>query len=156
MNCAECGALVGADQQFCRSCGTAVAANTSPPIHPRTVVLISVLLVFVGIIIGVTGGMVDLRWLKFTGVYIMLAGFLSLVAGSPILERIVETRTRWRRLDEAKAIKQRSASSGSSPNLSRADTTNKLLPVPEQDFIPSPPSVTEHSTELLQQPTRKK
>src|SRR4051812_34555993 len=153
VNCPGCGASVEAGQYFCRACGAAVGSEVWPLIHPRTVMLTAVLLVFAGLIVAVTGGMVDLRWLKFTGVYIMLAGFLSLVAGNLILQRIAETRTRWRIADE-RTRRHRSSSPEHSREIDRADTTNKPLPVGENDFIP--PTVVEHTTKHLKQPASRK
>jgi hypothetical protein len=63
VHCSDCGASIGADQQFCRSCGSALTADALPLMLPQTVTLISVLLVFLGVLVGVTGGMVELRWL---------------------------------------------------------------------------------------------
>ena len=144
MACPNCGAPVYDDQQFCRSCGSAIGDDASPLILPQTVFLISVLLMFLGIFVGVTGGIVELRWLKFTGVYITLIGFVSLVGGNLILQRIAETKTRWR-IAEEKA-KRRSTRPADDLNH-RADTTNKLLPVGQDDFVPS--SIVENTTSFL-------
>jgi hypothetical protein len=151
VNCMDCGASIGADQQFCRACGAALTADALPLVLPQTVALVSVLIVFLGVLVGVTGGMVELRWLKFTGVYILLIGFVSLVGGNLILQRIAETRTRWR-IAAAKANRNRSAPTESPEPIERADTTNKLLPVGENDFVP--PNIAEHTTERLEEPAR--
>jgi hypothetical protein len=153
VNCPSCGASVEADQQFCRSCGASVGDDLSPLILPQTVALISLLLMFFGIFVGVTGGMVELRWLRFTGVYITLIGFVSLVGGNLILQRIAETKSRWR-IAAAKAKRRGSPPPEGSQPLERADTTNKLLPVGENDFVPS--SIVENTTELLKEPSRRK
>jgi hypothetical protein len=115
--------------------------------------LIAVLLMLAGIFIGVTGGMVELRWLKFTGVYITLFGFVAMVAGNLILQRIAETRTRWRVADMKSQRRRRAESPRTAATVERADTTNKLLPVGENDFIPT--SVVEDTTELLREPARR-
>lgn len=94
----------------------------------------------------------ELRWLKFTGVYILLVGFLSLVGANLILQRIAEMRAGWR-VEDAKA-KRRAATQPAPPPLERADTTNKLPPVPANDLIP--PSVVEGTTELLKEPRYRK
>ena len=89
---------------------------------------------FAGIILGVGGGMADLRWLKAIGVLIAITGMFSIVAGNLILQ----LRSSQRRKPKA---------SWQPPDLERADTTNKLLPIGQNDFIPS---VVENTTELLQ------
>lgn len=143
MNCPTCSASVEATQQFCRACGASLTEDAGPKVHPRTVVLVAVLAMFFGIIVGVTGGMLELRWLKFTGVYITLIGMLTLVGGNLILQRIAETRNKWR-IADANVERRRS--------LDRADTTNKLPPINVNDFPPS--SVVENSTEFLKEPRR--
>ncbi len=148
MTCPNCGISVDNDQQFCRSCGTPVGDDATQWILPQTVVLISLLLMFLGIIVGVIGGMIELRWLKFTGVYITLIGFVSLVGGNLILQRIAETRQKWR-VAKTKAERRRTQQPAGSADLERADTTKKLLPVGEDDFIPS--SVVENTTEFLKE-----
>jgi hypothetical protein len=118
------------------------------------VAIIAVVLMFLGIIVSVTGGMVELRWLKFTGVYMTLLGFIALVGGNLILQQVAETRRNWR-IADARAKRRRSApASGDPQTLERADTTNKLLPVGEDDFVPR--SVVENTTELLKEPSRRK
>jgi hypothetical protein len=82
----------------------------------------------------------------------MLIGFVSLVGGNLILQRIAETRNRWR-IAAAKARRHRSQTAESSEPLERADTTNKLLPVGENDFVA--PNIAEHTTERLKDPARK-
>jgi hypothetical protein len=92
--------------------------------------LICVLLTFAGIVAAIAGDMEGLRWLKFTGVFIAIAGMFSIVAGSLILEM----------RGEPKNLPQPAT-------LEKAATTNKLLPVGQNDFVPT---VVEDTTELLQ------
>ena len=96
--------------------------------------LISVLVTFAGIILAIAGSMAGLRWLNFTGVFIAIAGMFSVVAGSLILQMRGPGRP------QPKDVSQQ-------PTLERADTTSKLLPIGQNDFIPS---VVEDTTELLQ------
>src|SRR6478609_6341415 len=86
MNCPNCGTSVQADQQFCRSCGTALMDDMPRRISPQVLTLICVLMTFAGIILGVGGGMADLRWLKAIGVLIAITGMFSIVAGNLILQ----------------------------------------------------------------------
>ena len=105
-----------------------------PRVRPQVLTLISVLVTFAGIMLGIAGGMIELRWLRFTGVFIAIAGMFSIVIGG----LIVQMRSTARRKPKA---------SWQPPDLERADTTNKLLPIGQNDFIPS---VVENTTELLQ------
>src|SRR3954453_12163456 len=123
MNCPNCGTSVETDQQFCRSCGTALMDDMPRRISPQVLTLICVLMTFAGIILGVGGGMADLRWLKAIGVLIAITGMFSIVAGNLILQ----LRSSQRRKPQT---------SRQPPELERADTTNKLLPLGQNDFIP--------------------
>jgi predicted nucleic acid-binding Zn ribbon protein len=134
MNCPGCGTPVEAGQQFCRSCGTALTDEMRPGLRPQILTLICVLLTFVGIVVGIAGGMAELRWLKNTGVLLAITGMFSIVAGNLILQMRGPQRLTRRHDPEP-------------PNFERADTTNKLLPLGQNDYIPS---VVENTTDLLQ------
>ncbi|MEP6705257.1 MAG: hypothetical protein ABJB34_10680, partial [Acidobacteriota bacterium] len=75
------------------------------------------------------------RWLTFTGVFITIGGMFLMAAYSLIRQ----SSPRRRRVKAAKTL----------ADVLRADTTNKLLPIGENDFVPS---VVENTTELLKFP----
>jgi hypothetical protein len=132
MNCPDCGSPTLRDQQYCRSCGAALSANARRRINPRVWGLMTLVTAFGGLMIAMTGKMLELRWLTFTGVFILMGGMFLLA----ILAFLWETRPR----------KRNTAPSPQEQPLSPADTTNKLLPIADNDFIPS---VTERTTDLL-------
>lgn len=134
MNCPGCSASVETDQQFCRSCGTALLTDSPSRFRPQVVMLLTLLLTFIGIIIAIGGDMAGLRWLKFTGVFAALGGLFSMMAAAIIMDMRSPKRSALRNAQQP-------------ATLERADTTNKLLPVGENDFIPS---VIEHTTERLE------
>lgn len=90
---------------------------------------------FGGLLVALTGKMLELRWLTFTGVFIMIGG-IFLVAAYSLLR---QSRPRKRKATQPQQPE---------PAL-RADTTNKLLPIGNNDFIPS---VVEGTTDLLKTP----
>ena len=134
MNCSSCGGSVEPDQQFCRSCGSLLLDDQPRRVRPQIVMLIIFAVIFLGVVAGMSGDMAGLKWLKFTGVFIALAGMFSM-AGASIL------------MSMPKAARPKPQKGLQPPTLERADTTNKLLPIGENDFIGS---VTENTTELLQ------
>lgn len=93
------------------------------------------MLVFGGLLTAMGGKLFGVKWITFTGLFIMIGG-IFLVAAYGLLR---ETRPRKRK---AKPV------APPEPVL-RADTTNKLLPIGDNDFIPS---VVEPTTELLKTP----
>lgn len=135
MNCPNCGTPSIADQQFCRACGESLMpGETRRSISPQFWGLV---MAFAGILIAMSGKLIDLRWLIFSGVFISIAGMWTVVA-IPLLRR-------------SRPKKARDTSYLQPESLPRADTTNKLsLPVGENDFVPS--SVVEGTTELLKEP----
>jgi hypothetical protein len=98
-------------------------------------------IMFGGLMVAMAGKMADVRWLTFTGIFAVLIGmFLMAAAGM---------------MREYGAGKPRRRSTPPRPKAGMplpADTTNKLLPVGETDFIPS---VTEHTTNLLKVEVKK-
>lgn len=93
-------------------------------------------LVFAGLLVSITGKMLDLRWLAFAGLYIMVAGMFGIVAFSMLRQ----TRRRKSVLVDT---------AGLEPVLP-SNTTNKLeLPVGHNDYISS---VVEGTTDLLEAP----
>lgn len=93
---------------------------------------------FGGILLALAGKMADLSWLVFAGVFISIGG-MFMIAAIPLLRR-------------SGPPKRKAATSQQPESLTPAVTTNKLLPIGENDFIPS---VTERTTELLKQPANR-
>lgn len=85
--------------------------------------------------VAIMGKMIDMRWLVFTGVFICIGGMFLMAALAMFRETRPKKRTP-RQVPEPAP-------------LTRADTTNKLLPIGENDFIPS---VTDATTNLLKTP----
>jgi predicted nucleic acid-binding Zn ribbon protein len=134
MHCPNCESQTLADQQFCRSCGESLIAD-----EPRRSIppqFWGLVMAFGGILLAMTGKLADLRWLLFAGVFLSIGGMFLIAALSMVL------RSRPRK---QKSIRQ-------PDSLSSADTTNKLLPIGEFDFIPS---VTENTTDLLKEPVKR-
>lgn len=134
MNCPNCGSTTSADQQFCRSCGESL--TTDEPRRSTAPQFWGLVMAFGGILLAMSGKIADLRWLLFAGVFLSIGG-MFLIAALSILR---QSRPR-----KHKAI----VSPQRSESLSPADTTNKLLPIGEFDYIPS---VTENTTDLLKEP----
>lgn len=88
--------------------------------------------------IALTGKMMDLKWLTFTGVFISIGGMFLMAAFSML--RQSQSRNR-----KARPHPQPEP-------LFHANTTNKLLPIGNNDLIPS---VTEATTNLLKTPANK-
>ncbi|MBK6590362.1 MAG: zinc ribbon domain-containing protein [Acidobacteria bacterium] len=81
MNCPNCGTPIQNDQQFCRSCGTQVAAAGPRRFDPR---LAGLTMAFGGILIALAGSFVELRAVLFLGVIISIAG-MFFIAAYPML-----------------------------------------------------------------------
>lgn len=136
MNCPNCGSQTKADQHFCRECGASLAEGEKRSFNPRAWGLLILILLFGGLMITMTGKMLDLRWLAFTGFFIIIGSLFSAAALSL-----------WR---QTRPRKRKTVSSPQPESFERADTTNKLFPLgANDDFIPS---VTEPTTELLKTP----
>src|SRR5436190_3829988 len=120
MNCPNCGSPTFADQQFCRSCGAMLVEGERRGIPPQ---FWGLAMAFGGILIALSGKLIDLRWLVFAGVFISIAGMFTIAAIS--LLRNSGTR------------KIRPVPSHQPGSLTPAGTTNKLLPIGENDYIGS-------------------
>jgi hypothetical protein len=113
-------------------------SEPTPGVPQRTWALIGLAMAFMGILLALAGKFSNAQWLLYAGVFISITGMFSIAAIS--LLRPARSRKRV-----APAIVQ--------PELiSKADTTNKLLPVSENNFIPS---VVEGTTQLLKIPVEK-
>ena len=135
MNCPNCGSETFGNQQYCRSCGADLVGDRPRISRGQIRGLFILMMTFGGLMVALSGKMLELRWLTFTGVFIMVGG-MFLVAAYSLLRQSRPRRSK------RKAIEQ--------PEMAlRADTTNKLLPIGENDFIPS---VVEPTTDLLETP----
>jgi len=94
------------------------------------------MLIFGGLLIAMGGKMWAVKWVLFTGLVITFGGMFAIAAYGLMLQ------TRPRRSKPKPIVVPR-------PEVLRADTTNKLLPIPDNDFIPS---VVDDTTELLETP----
>jgi hypothetical protein len=135
MNCPNCGSEIFANQQYCRLCGADLVEDRPSVFRPQIGALLVLLLIFGGLLTAMAGKLWSVKWVTFTGVFIMIGG-MFLVAAYGLLR---QSRPRSRK---------RKPLPPSEPLL-RADTTNKLLPIGDNDFIPS---VVDPTTELLTTP----
>lgn len=93
------------------------------------------IVMFGGITVAMTGKMLDLRWLTFTGVIVSIGGMFMMAASAMYRQ--------------SRPLKQKIPHTPQAETSFRADPTNKLLPLGENDFYPS---VTEATTNLLKTP----
>lgn len=137
MNCSNCGTPTISDQQFCRTCGTELMAGGSKRLNRRFWALAMLTWMFAGLLVSMTGKMLDLRWMIFTGIFLMIGGMFGVAVVATIRQS---------------GPRKRNAADFLTPDsLSRAETTNKLLPIGDDNFIPS---VVEGTTELLKTPVQ--
>ncbi len=130
MECPNCGSHVAYDQQFCRDCGDALKASAQRRRIPRAFWGLSI--AFAGILLALIGSMIDVRAVVMSGVIMSILGMFSIAAMS-ILNQ---------------GGKQSSPVQKHPSFLPKADTTNKLPAMSAMDHFPS---VTEHTTKLLEQ-----
>src|SRR5262245_51080701 len=126
MNCPDCATPIDADQNFCRDCGLELI--TRPPSRVRVGGVVVIGLVFAGLLVAMFGKMFDMRWLSYLGLVVMFTGAFIIAAYGFLRE--TRLRRRAPRTD-------RKLAQPSPIELERADTTNKLLPVGDADYIPS-------------------
>jgi predicted nucleic acid-binding Zn ribbon protein len=140
MNCTKCGASIVADQHFCRDCGAELVPRRPSRVRAAGVAVLA--LMFVGLMVAMFGKMFEIRWLAYFGLAILMSGaFVIAVYGF-----LRETRPRRR-------IAARPAGSSTAQlSVEKVDTTSKLLPLGEDDFIPS---VVENTTNLLETPVKR-
>ena len=138
MNCPKCGLQVTPDQKYCRSCGVALQINaidlSNQPGISRAGKMrrIGLLSMFSGLGIAVTGSMVlHLDLVIYIGVLMNFLGMFLIVYPSVIP------------VGRQKPV---SLTSAQPDALTPAETTKKLTPMNDLDFIPS---VTEGTTNLL-------
>ena len=140
MNCPACGKSIDEGQNFCRDCGAELIASRPSRVRMAGVGVIAMM--FIGLLVAMFGKMFEMKWLSYLGLVVMFTGAFIIAAYGFLRE----TRLR-------KRAKNRS-DNFQIPTLSveRADTTSKLLPVGEDNFIPS---VVENTTNLLETPAKR-
>ncbi len=131
MDCPSCGSQVADGQQFCRECGAGLTADASSLRIPRA--FWGMTLAFGGILIALTGSMIEVRAVVMIGVIMSVLGMFSIAAMSILNQGRKQGPRVSRRKD----------------SLPKADTTNKLPSMPAIDHFPS---VTENTTNLLEHP----
>jgi len=143
MNCPECSTQIEPGQNYCRDCGMELVAQ--PPSRVRAAGIAVLAMMFVGLLIGIGGKMFDMRWLAYLGLVILFTGaFIFAVYGF-----LRETRPRRHRSGR---VQTPDLASPATLTVQKADTTNKLLPVSNDDHIPS---VIDNTTELLETPAKR-
>lgn len=135
MNCPNCGSPTTSDQKFCRSCGGDLMPSANSGTNPRLRLFrIGLATMFLSLIVTLAGSMLlHLDIVKFVGLVGMITGMflIGYTAVGPSRSSMRVARTRQ---PEA---------------LPKADTTRKLEPMDDRDFVPS---VTERTTSLLETP----
>ncbi len=134
MNCPNCSSHISPDQQYCRACGIDLVGDRPAPVNRR--VVWGLVMMFGGIIIALASkALLNQDVITLVGVLISIAG-MFVIAAYPILFPKQSTRRDVRH---------------PTPNaaLAPAETTNKLPPMSDIDFVPS---VTEKTTDLLRRP----
>jgi len=140
MNCPECSGPIEAGQNFCRDCGVELVPR--PHSRVRAAGLAVLAMMFVGLLINIGGKMFEVMWVSYLGLVILFTGAFIFAAYAFLRE------TRPRRL--AKPLPEEPVSA--QLVLEKADTTNKLLPLSDPDYIPS---VVDNTTELLETPAKR-
>ena len=135
MNCPACGSQITSNQKFCRSCGGGLEPAGRGAIGLRNRMARSgFIAMFAGLMIAVTGAiLLHLDVVIFIGVMATIAG-MFLVGYSSMMPARPKNKAR---------------PSTQSETLEKAETTKKLPPMTDIDFVPS---VTERTTSLLETP----
>jgi predicted nucleic acid-binding Zn ribbon protein len=137
MICPKCGKSIESDQRFCRSCGEKLVAGR--PNVVRMAAMGALTLVFAGLMVSIFGKMFEMRWLAYIGLVVMMTGAFAIAAYSLFRE------TRPRKSTVVPTFQPIAT-------LEKVDTTNKLLPLGDTEYIPS---VVENTTELLKSPAKR-
>lgn len=136
MNCPNCGTRIDLDQQYCRSCGTELTAEAPRHFNIQAWGIAALMLIFGGMLIAMGGKLWAVKWIVFLGVAITFGGMFGIAAFG--LMRQARPRKRPRPFPVP-----------APDELLRADTTRKLRPIDESDFMPS---VVDDTTDLLKTP----
>lgn len=138
MNCPSCGTQIESEQKFCRSCGETLIAGGVPTANIRLRLFrMGLFTMFGSLIIAVTGSMLlHLDVVRYVGVIGLIIGIFIVGYAA------VGPSSRGKRGRPA----------ADDHELPKAETTRKLAPLNEDDFIPS---VTERTTNLLGTPVSK-
>ena len=139
MNCPTCGSETKTGHQYCRSCGTELMGGPLSKFDVRAWGLIVLMMIFGGLLVAMAGKLWATKWVIFVGLLIMFGGIFANAAYG-LLRQIYPIRSKL--AAERDSIVEEE-------NVLRADTTNKLLPIGENDFIPS---AVESTTDLLNVP----
>jgi hypothetical protein len=103
-------------------------------------------MIFVGLLVAIFGKMFEMKWLAYLGLVVLFTGAFIIAAYGLMRE------TRPRRRKAAQREPAERAEMTTPPSLEKADTTNKLLPPTDPDYIPS---VVEDTTNLLKTPAKR-
>jgi hypothetical protein len=95
------------------------------------------MLIFGGLLIAMGGKMWAVKWVTFLGLVITFGGMFGIAAYG----LMQQTRGRKKRTAAPTQVKE--------PEMLRADTTRKLPPLDDTDFVPS---VIDDTTDLLKTP----
>ena len=139
MTCPKCGSKTTARQQYCRSCGTELESAPPSAINYQAWGLVVLMMIFGGLLIAMGGKLWATKWVVFLGLLITFGGMFA-IAAYGLLRQMSPRRP--------KRVVESDSPTETEPAL-RADTTNKLLPIGENDFIPS---VVDDTTDLLKVP----
>ena len=132
MHCPDCGNKITAEQQFCRSCGASLWADTAKSFVPSPIV--GLLLAFGGILVALAGQMLlHQSTVVFVGVVVSVLGMMTIALRPMIATK--RTHERGRRVPPRPSA------------IAPAEPTMKLPPInPNDEFIPS---VVDETTRLL-------
>ena len=93
-------------------------------------------LIFAGLLTAMGGKMFEMRWLAYLGLVVMVSGAFVIAAYGFLRETRPRRRASTRTDTPVQVL-----------SVEKADTTNKLLPVGQADYIPS---VIDDTTDLLE------
>jgi predicted nucleic acid-binding Zn ribbon protein len=158
MNCPECGKPIRPDQNFCRECGKELLASSPSRTQAAGVGVLA--MIFVGLLVAIFGKMFEMKWLAYLGLVILFTGAFIIAAYGLMRE----TRPRRRKSahqtknatqyqpENSAQLESERADMTTPQSIEKADTTNKLLPPTDPDYIPS---VVEDTTHLLKTPAKR-
>ncbi len=139
-HCSNCGEGIVEKQQFCRSCGAELVVEEGRRfgVNPRTLIVVGLLATLACALVVVFGKFAESRAIAFAGTVLALLSFGIMLTGALLSEmprRRLRASARTANLQDEQ------------PSLVKADTTNRLPPIPADDYFPA--SVTEQTTTKL-------